>query len=120
MAFLADRPDPDPVYICMGLRQLFLSLLLLSLLVYSVLPPLQTQTRTSLVKAAKLFRKLLCLDYIYIFSLDLRKIHCLAFLNASDKSTTNLHLNLTQTFFSSKNIKAINHSKQIKAVHNSK
>lgn len=69
MAFLADRPDPDPVYICVGLRQLFLSLLLFPLLVYSVLPQLQTQTHTSLVKAAKLFRKLLCLDYIIIFFL---------------------------------------------------
>lgn len=106
MAFLADRPDPDPVYICVGPRQLFLSLLLLPLLVYLALPPLQTQTQTSLVKAAKLFGKLLCLDYLIIFTpLDLRKIHFLAFLKASDKSTTNLHLNLTQTFFPLRTLK---------------
>lgn len=104
MVFLADRPDPDPVYICVGPRQLFLSLLLLPLLVYLALPPLQTQTQTSLVKAAKLFGKLLCLNYFFS-PLDLRKIHFLAFLKASDKSTTNLHLNLTQTFFPLRTLK---------------
>lgn len=107
MAFLADRPDPDPVYVCVGHRHLFLSLLLLPLLVYSVLPPLQIQAHTSLVKAAKLSRKLLCLDYLIIlfFALGLRKIHCLAFLKASDKSTMNLHLNLTQTSFPLRTLK---------------
>lgn len=40
MGFVADRPDPDTVYVCMVSRQLFLSFLL----AYSTLPQFHIQT----------------------------------------------------------------------------
>lgn len=95
MIFLADRPDPGPVYSCMALVSSFSpSPGLFSASSSSDSDSHQPGEGCKTIQETAVFG-----IFNYIFFVPGFKKNTLAFLKVSDKRTTNLHLNLTQTFF---------------------